>query len=154
MKEKGSGITDVLALAAFAIFAVCILLVLLTGANVYQNLTERSQQQFVNRTAVNYLTTRVRQAQSVTVEEFYGCSTLALREEIDSEVYVTRVYAYNGTIRELYGLESAQLTLDDGEVILPMEAMSFTVEGDFLTAVLEDGQKIILCISAGRELWP
>lgn len=46
----------------FGVFAGCVLGVLLTGADAYQRLTDRGQETFDERTAAQYLTTRVRQA--------------------------------------------------------------------------------------------
>ena len=43
------------ALLLFGIFAVCVLMVLLTGANAYRRLTERDQQAYQRRTCAQYL---------------------------------------------------------------------------------------------------
>ena len=60
-------------LVLFAVFAVCILMILLAGADVYRRLTERDQSVYGRRTIAQYLTTRIRQADSggsLRVEEF------------------------------------------------------------------------------------
>ena len=60
MKEKRTKMTDLLALLVFAMFAVCVMAVLLTGAKVYRNVVDRGEAQFEARTAVQYVTTHVR----------------------------------------------------------------------------------------------
>ena len=107
MKKNPFKITDLLALTVFAAFAVCALVVLLSGAQVYQRLVQRGEDSFRLRTASQYVTTRVRQAENVTVADFDGCEALCIQEEIDGKVYVTRIYCYDGFLRELFCAQSA-----------------------------------------------
>lgn len=141
--KKTWKITDLLALTVFAVFAVCILAVLLTGAGVYRNLAESGQESYSARTAVRYVTTRVRQGQTVTVEDFGGCEALTIPETVDGKPYVTRVYWYDGFLWELYCAENASLSPEDGEKVMELEHLSFSLEGDLLTARIGD-EKVFL----------
>ena len=143
MKKNASKITDLLALTVFAAFAVCLLIVLLFGAQLYQNLVQRGEESFRQRTATQYLRTRVQQAEHISLSDFQGCEALAIREEIDGISYVTRVYFYEGFLRELFSAESAALAPGDGEKIMPVESLNFQIDDDLLTAVV-DGQEVVL----------
>lgn len=143
MKKNASKITDLLALTVFAAFAVCLLIVLLFGAQLYQNLVQRGEESFRQRTATQYLRTRVQQAEHISLSDFQGCEALAIREEIDGISYVTRVYFYEGFLRELFSAESAALAPGDGEKIMPAESLDFQIDDDLLTAVV-DGQEVVL----------
>ena len=143
MKRKFSRITDLPVLTVFAVFAVCVLTVLLCGAQVYQTLVDRNAESFGVRTAAQYLSTRVRQAEDVAVTDFEGCEALTMHERIDGMTCVTRVYCYDGYIRELYGTEVAVLPPQSGEKIMPAEELRFSAEGDLLT-VQVDGHVIYL----------
>ena len=143
MKKNASKITDLLALTVFAAFAVCLLIVLLFGAQLYQNLVQRGEESFRQRTATQYLRTRVQQAEHISLSDFQGCEALAIREEIDGIPYVTRVYFYEGFLRELFSAESAALAPGDGEKIMPAESLDFQIDDDLLTAVV-DGQEVVL----------
>lgn len=143
MKKNASKITDLLALTVFAAFAVCVLIVLLFGAQVYQNLVQRGEESFRQRTGTQYLRTRVQQAEHISLSDFQGCEALAIREEIDGIPYVTRVYFYEGFLRELFSVESAALAPGDGEKIMPAESLDFQIDDDLLTAVV-DGQEVVL----------
>ena len=143
MKKNPFKITDLLALTVFAAFAVCALVVLLSGAQVYQRLVQRGEDSFRLRTASQYVTTRVRQAGNVTVADFDGCEALCIQEEIDGKVYVTRIYCYDGFLRELFCAQSAELSPEDGEKIMEAERMSFSQNEDLLT-VSVDNQNVIL----------
>lgn len=143
MKEKGTKITDFFTLIVFAAFAMCVLLVLLFGAKVYRSLVMRGKDSFEARTAAQYVTMRVHQAEHVTVADFDGCEALVLSETIDGETYLTRVYCYDGFLRELFSAENAALTPEDGEKILPAEGLDVSVAEDLLTVQLDE-QRVFL----------
>lgn len=118
---RKSDMGGLLALLLLGVFGVCGLSVLLTGAGAYRGLAERDREVYSWRTAAQYLTTKVRQADQwngVAVEDFGGRDALALTEEIDGETYVTRVYYHDGYIRELFTSADAEMAPEDGEKIL------------------------------------
>lgn len=153
MKERTLKITDFLALTVFAVFAVCLLLVLLTGARVYRNLVQTGQESYTDRTAAMYLTTRVRQSQTLTVEDFGGCQALTIREEIDGDTYLTRVYWHEGHLRELFSGENAELSPEDGEKVMEAESLNFSMEDGLLTAEV-DGTRLNFRVRTGKETAP
>ena len=98
-KRRNRKVDSVLVLLLFGVFAICILFVLLTGADTYRRLSERGGESYDARTAAQYITTRVRQADrenGVMVRTFEGCSALVLPQTIDGTVYETRIYYYDG----------------------------------------------------------
>ncbi len=138
-----------LALLLFSVFAVCVLSVLLTGANAYRRLTQRDQDAYNRRTCVQYLATRVRQSDmrdGVFIEDFDGIPALFLTDQYG---YVTRVYCYEGQLMELYAAPDAELIPEDGEAIMEIEALDLSLADRFLTVSVTDaqGQKDSLCLS-------
>ena len=102
-QERGKGnMAGLAALLLFGVFAVCVVLVLLTGADAYRGLTQRDQSAYSHRTAAQYLTTRVRQAEGLRTEPFGDTRALVLEETLEGETYLTRVYCHEGWLRELY----------------------------------------------------
>ena len=143
MKErtKKSNMDGVLVLLLLAVFMVSVLFVLLTGADVVQKLTRRDDISYDRRTAAQYITTRVRQADAadrVTVRDFDGCDALVLTEEYDGVCYETLVYCYDGMLRELFAESGLEQEPVYGEEILPAE--SFTAE--------QDGARLTIRITA------
>ena len=63
MKEQNSkrSISSLAPFILFVILTTCLLSVLLTGADLYQNITKRDQISFDQRTLVQYITTKIRQ---------------------------------------------------------------------------------------------
>ena len=102
------------------------LVVLLTGADAYRRLTERDQAAYERRTGVQYIATRVRQADhagGVAVEDFGGADALILGAD---ETYAARVYCYDGWLMELLCERGWELEPQNGQTIT--KAQSLTVE--------------------------
>ena len=152
MKEHTAKLTDLLTVLVFTVFALCVLLVLLTGAGVYRNLVQKGEDSYASRTAAQYVITRVHQAQDVSVEPFGDTDALVLREQTEDGVYLTRVYCQGGFLRELYSPESAQLTPGDGETVLPMQKLELSAENGLLTVTLNTDTVLTLCLRTGKEL--
>ena len=99
MKQRKVHLDGVLAVLLLGVFAACVLAVLLAGADGYQRLTQRDQEAYAQRTAAQYLATRIRQADTaagITVEPFGsdGPDALLLYEQVEGTTYVTRVYCF------------------------------------------------------------
>ena len=148
--NKESKLTDLMALMVLLVFALCIMMVLLMGTRVYRQLLDKGAAAFTDRMSGRYLTTRVHQAESISVEDFEGCTALVIPEVADGENYNTLVYWYDGYIRELYCVEGAQLYPEDGEKVLETEEMLLSEEGGLLTAQVGD-QQIRLSIPVKKE---
>lgn len=144
MKRQGTThqMDGLLMLLLFGVFAVCVLIVLLTGARAYRGLTTRDAAAFDRRTCVQYLTTRVRQgdlAGGVAVEPFGDAEALCIR---DPEGFVTRVYCHDGWLMELYTFVDVELEPQDGEKIMPLEGLALTLEDGLLTAEVRQGEGV------------
>lgn len=149
------------ALLLFGIFAVLLLMILLSGADLYQSLTERDRANYDRHTAAQYLATRVRQADAeggMRVEEFCGTAALVTAEQIEGELYETRIYCYDGYLRELFAAASYEPEPEDGEKILPMESLELTWNDGLIRAELlgpeGDAQELLLHCRSGGEVAP
>lgn len=158
-REKADSVTSFLALTVLGIFALCLLLVLLYGAGSYRSMVLRDRQDHLRRTAAQYLTMRVQQGDAegcLWVEDFSGCPALTVAEQIGGQTYLTRVYCYDGWLRELLCPEGSGLAPADGEKLLPCQALDFQRDGTLLTAwvTLPDGQQVEvrLTLTSGREV--
>ena len=154
MKDRNGklSVDGVLALVLFGIFALCVLAVLLLGARGYQRLTQRGQDSYNRRTAVQYITTRVHQADTldaVSIGSIGSAEALELTEIIDGAQYVTRVYCHNGYIRELFTPVGTEFSPDAGERILPAQLVQFQLDGNLLTATITDssGETVVVCVT-------
>lgn len=143
------------ALLLFGVFAVCVLVVLLTGADAYSRLTRRDQAIGDRRTCTQYIATRVRQADQldgVAVERVEDTDVLIL----GSGEYVTYVYCYEGWLMELYAWSGEPLVLEDGWQLLEMEKMALSLESGLLSVEIvnaEGNQDSLLLSLRGGEGW-
>lgn len=160
-EKRQSKITRLMGLLLFAVFALCVLGVLLTGAEVYGGLRQRGESAYNGRTAARYISTRVHQSDSldgVSVEDFGGCDALVIREEAEGEIYETRVYCREGWLMELFALQGSGLGPEDGERLLELRSLELLRSDDLITAELvgEDGsvESLSLFLRSGGEGQP
>ena len=153
-KSNARKIENLVSPVLFAIFAFCILFVLLTGAKTYRAITDRDNAAFHHRTAAQYISTRIRSADAqgaLEVGELDGCSALILTEEIEGETYCTFVYAYEGFLCELFTAENSGLGAADGEFLFPLTSLTFLEETDCITAILPD-TSLTFALRSGKEV--
>jgi len=113
-----------LALLLFGVFTACVLSVLLMGADAYQRLVHRDLTGYDRRTAIQYISTRVRQGGrlgAVSVRAFEGHDALVITEDIQGVSYETRVYCHEGWLRELFSVAGGGAAPEDGEKILAVQ---------------------------------
>ena len=154
--------TDALAvLILFTVFSACILSVLLTGAGVYRRLAQRDTDSFQQRTAAQYLTTRLRQADrlgGVAVTRFHGLDALVLTEQIQGSEYETLIYCQDGYLWELFGAAGGDFAPQDGEKVLQAQQLLLRLDGRMLTALLTgpsgQSQQLRLLLRSQQEVAP
>ena len=157
MKKKSTEyhFDSLAALLLFGVFAVCVAMVLLIGADAYRRLVARDEAAHDRRTCMQYVATRVRQAERpdrISVEEFGGVEALVLA---DSEGCVTRVYYYDGHLMELYTNAENVLSPEAGEQVMEACGLTFSLEDGLLTVTMIDteGEQSTLRLSlhSGEE---
>lgn len=159
MKQRSSKhhMDAVFVLLVFTVFAACVLLVLLTGAGVYQRLSARDGETYDRRICVSYLAAKVRRADAVGgvfVGDFSGSrqdsgDTLFLTEEIDGARYDTRIYYYDGYVRELFAAADGTFSMSDGDPVLAAKGLSFRYDPErgLLTVQTEDASGAVSALS-------
>lgn len=152
MKVQKSRLEGLIALLLFGVFAVCLMLVLLTGAGSYHRLTERDQAAYDRRTCIQYIATQVRQADCkdcISVEPFGEGQALMLGETIEGEAYVTRLYLWEGYLMELFSARSVTLYPEDGTRIMPVKEVGFSLDAGklFVTCVDDGGTETSLTLA-------
>ena len=158
MKKETTGhhMDGVYVLLLFAVFAGCILIVLLFGTSAYEKLVERDQAAYDQRTGVQYLAAKIRHSDSAdhiyvgsfsdrTSVDADEINTLYLQfDGEDGEVvpgFYTKIYYYDGYIREVLCAEDGGLLPEDGSEILAAEGLQISKNGNLIsfTVTNEDG---------------
>lgn len=142
------------ALLLFAVYAVCILAVLLSASEVCRRLTARGQTAFDRRTCCQYVAAHVRQADRAggwSVEDFAGVQVLVLDP---GGGYVKRIYCWDGYLMELYCERTAKLAPEDGERVMEADALHLTLDNGLLAVRLTGPwgeQSLMLSRRSGEE---
>lgn len=127
-------------LLLFGVFTVCVLTVLLTGAEAYRRMTGRDSAAYDRRACVQYVSTRLRQADTaggVSLEVFGETRALVLRDSGDAD-HITRVYYHDGYLMELYSEAGREVSPEDGERIMACDWMRLSLADGLLTIDLLD----------------
>ena len=158
IKTKKHNISTVAALLTFCVFAVCVVSVLLSGAKAYRALTVDNSDNFTLRTCSGYLSTRMHQAESpdsVKTGAFGDGDCLLISEDIDGSEYVTRIYCYEGWLRELFTLADGNFEPADGEKVLEASDLHVSLEDGLLDVSVTDAAdhniNMVLSIRGGRN---
>lgn len=116
--------------ALVGVFAILAMLLAVIGINAYQSVIDRTQLINETRASVSYVTNKIRSgdiAERVHVREYDGGDMLIIGQESLDETYETRIYLYDGTLREqLYDSYDEEFYPEDGEVLI--DVMDFAVE--------------------------
>lgn len=115
----------------FIVYAICIMIVLLTGAKIYKGIHDRGTEAYNNRINNQYIVNHIRQSKDVSIEDFGDSQALVLYDY--NEGYVTKIYYYDGFIMELFTLEDSDMTPSAGTKIA--QADSFEKQKDNLLKV-------------------
>lgn len=116
-------------IALLVFFAASALLAVVIGANVYKNTTQSMSANYSSRTAIAYITEKIRQhdkSGGITVSDMDGVLCLTFRETYDTDTYTTYIYEYDGQLMELFGNDALPFDPANGEEILAVKSFEMT----------------------------
>ncbi len=135
-KPKNHSIDSLFAFLLLLTFSLFTLMLAGMGSAVYRNGAAYLDENYTSRTAVAYVSEKVRQhdeAGSIFLTSVGELPALAFRDTIDGESFLTYVYFHDGALRELFISEDREPEAEMGSRIV--ELSSFSVE----QAAPEDG---------------
>ena len=116
-------IDTVFVLALITLFAATAFMLVLIGAKQYRHVTDTMNANYEDRTVSSYLTEKIRQhdtADAISVVTLEGVPALSLITTEDDLQYITYVYYYEGSLRELVVTANSVFTLASGQQILDL----------------------------------
>ncbi len=157
-------IDSIFVLLLFTLFASCILMVLLLGASSYEKIVERNARAYSARTGVQYIAAKLRhgdEAACVMAGSFTDKNsknadeipTLYLGMRTEGEFYYTKIYYYEGYIRELLCAEADDLEPEAGQEVLKAEDFFVEYEDGLLKISVtdEEGEVHTLSLAVRSE---
>ena len=131
-------------LLLFAMIVLSLLFLIASGTSLYSAIVDGQTTNRQARAALSYLTARVHAADTadaVSIGAGPEGDALVLREKAGGDVYETRIYLYDGALREEYGPADLPLRPESAERITALERFSLREERPgLLTAATEYGE--------------
>ena len=125
------------------LFAVMSTLMVLLGAQMYRNTVDRSTANNEDRVLSAYVRSMIRAEDTrdaMVVGEYDGVKTLAMREDLDGEPYVTWLYCYDGQMYEYFTSDDGTFNPESGTAICLAQRFEPSLENGLLTVDMINGK--------------
>ena len=143
MKRHSKMLEIIPTFVLFFVFAVCMLITLLTGAKVYQDVSALMKEQYSTATCIQYITAKVRHYDGIggiSTGRLGDVDALIFWESYDEEDYVTYLYCYEEYLMELFCVADDIFLPGEGQRVMRLEEMTFEVNQDLLMIACKDGE--------------
>ena len=150
----------VMGLLITLIFATAMFLMLVNGARFYQNIATVMEEQFKERTCLNYIVANVRHydsAGAVTLTNFHGVDALVMEEDVEDQVFYTIIYYYDQYLYELFAPSTSEFELGDGFQLLKLDGLRFEMLTPTLMRIecsyLDRTEELLFHLSSKEIIW-
>ena len=161
-----SGVFVFLLLGLFAVFSTVMVLL---GAKAYRAAVERTGVHNISRINTAYIRTMLRADDEAGVfalettegivseageERMLSLETISLYNTYDEEEYVTRIYVYDGSLREWFTDAATPFRPAEGEIVCPADELTATIRNNLLEIRVREGEEwstVYLALRAGGE---
>ena len=151
--KRDKSIMDfVFILALFSAFMITALFVVLFGSRIYKRTVSDMDANFSSRTALSYVTEKVRshdynggaEVSDISAASVNGHSLLILYTNTESGDYATYLYVTDGYLKEYTAPKDEEFSYDKGTDILPIEEFKVTKVTDALYSfhIVDDNDTI------------
>ena len=142
--QKGHSIYLLFTVSLFCVFALSALGVTAAGAVLYQSTVSQERSDYNLYTALSYIEQKLKacdQAGGISLEEEEPGTVLCLHQEIGSSSYLTYIYAYEGSLTELFIQADQEPDFSGGTPLLDIADLDLaqTGQGLFSLTVTEPG---------------
>lgn len=159
MKKRTSYTVDtIFVLVLFAVFAITVLFVLMSGAGVYKNTQLVMQERYEERTCLSYISSKINNnddSGKIRVIDNGDMSVLAIDESVAGESFTTYIYCYDGYMKELLVQSDLEFNAEMGTNIAALQYINFTKDGNLINikCIGEEGtvSTVSLNIASGLE---
>lgn len=126
-KQRKHTIDILFVITLFCVFAVSVIMLVGTGAGVYEKIVGNMGANYDSRTATSYLINKIHRADkdgNVSVGNFHGLDSILLMEEIDNISYCTYLYYYDGKLMEMFTRYDQDIEPEYGSEIMALSDYS------------------------------
>lgn len=135
-----SGLFVFLLLGVFVVFSMTMVLL---GTKAYRSTILHSEMHNRQRISTSYIRSMLRaddESDVLMVEDLDGIQSVSMVDTYDDTSYITRLYVYDGMLREWFAEADMEFDPRSGEAVCEAESLRATLEDGLLTVtVTADG---------------
>ena len=154
LRRKRS-IDTIFVLIIFSVFAISVLMVLMLGASIYNNINDISTEGQAEHTALSYIWTKTKNfddADGLRIGDFQGVPALFIDEKLGDTYFRTAIYHYNGWLCELFSEAALEFSPADGVQVIMVDEMHFEASADGLISAITGDKSLLLSPRSGMDL--
>ena len=154
-KQKRHSTDSLFTFLLLLVFTLFTMILAGMGAAVYKNSAAHLEENYTSRTAVAYVSEKIRQnnrAGSIFLTEVEELPALALRETIDENTFITYIYFYDNALCELFIREESEPSAALGTKLVSLSDFSITeTQPQLFTirAVSPEGNELSMVVNTG-----
>ena len=140
MGKNNHAISGVFVFLLLGIFAIFSTIMVVMGAKAYRGMVDRSVTHNSIRVASSYIRTMLRSNDEtgvLRVEDVNGIQTITMENDY-GDIYVTRIYLYDGKLREWFALAEIPFEPANGETVCSLDTMQAELKDGLLHVVVSE----------------
>ena len=140
MGKNNHAISGVFVFLLLGIFAIFSTIMVVMGAKAYRGMVEKADVHNSIRVASSYIRTMLRSNDETGVlrgEDVNGIQTITMENDY-GDIYVTRIYLYDGKLREWFALAEIPFEPANGETVCSLDTMQAELKDGLLHVVVSE----------------
>ena len=140
MGKNNHAISGVFVFLLLGIFAIFSTIMVVMGAKAYRGMVEKADVHNSIRVASSYIRTMLRSNDEtgvLRVEDVNGIQTITMENDY-GDIYVTRIYLYDGKLREWFALADIPFDPANGETVCSLDKMQAELKDGLLHVVVSE----------------
>ena len=136
-------ISQVFVFVLLGVFAVLSTFMVLLSAQLYRGVVGHTEQTATHRILTSYVMNAVRAndaTDAIYIDERNDIDMLVFNWDVEGELYETKVYCYDGMLRELFTKASQEFKPGYGEAICEADSFAAMIDNGLLKIDVTDGE--------------
>ena len=154
MGKSSHAISGVFVFMLLGIFAIFSTVMVVMSAKAYRGMVDSSATHNSMRVASSYIRTMLRsndESGVLRVEDVDGVQTITMENDW-GDVYVTRIYLYDGKLREWFAMAEIPFVPENGESVCDLDTMTAEMENGLLHVVVSKNGEVMEISFAPRSV--
>ena len=142
MNRRGSIIQTTCIITLLCSLGVSTFILVAAGYGSFKRMNEFQEECLNARVAMNYVSMQIRRSDvkdSVRIDDSPSGARLVLSEDIEGEIYETRIYLYDGYLRESFVSAESPFDEEYGLEVIPLDSFVIKRESNLIGIELSSG---------------